>query len=1307
MSFPKINPKQSFPKLEEEILAFWEKEKVFEASLKKKSPKGEFKFFDGPPFATGLPHYGHILQGVIKDLIPRYKTMQGYKVPRVWGWDCHGLPVENLIEKELGLKNKQEIEEFGIAKFNEKCRESVLKFADEWEKTVKRMGRWIDMENSYKTMDLEYMDSVWWVFGELWKKGLIYEGLKPMHVCPRCATPLSNFEVGLNYKDVTDLSAIAKFELVDSVNSRVSSGVNEKTYLLAWTTTPWTLPGNVALAVNPKVEYARISVKSSLTQKNEIYILANAIWQKKKSYEKFPINQFIVGIKGNQGKYEILSEKTFKGSELVGKTYKPLFPYSVNNPVNPRDISGVNGNNISEVNNNDISGVNGNNISEVNDDDISGVNDGDKDLHEVIPGLYFITFNTENSTPVFKDEKLRDSCAEAFREVAEKHNYEIYELAVMPDHIHLVINIEESGDSLPRALQQLKGSSSHSLKSLLTPELTRGLTARQDSQGREYNPVWRKGYDKKFIHSDEEYFNVSDYIRQNPEKKNLPEQKYNWLKTYDDVNQPVKFTKQKINSEKPENTFRIVAADFVTTNEGTGIVHIAPAFGEDDYNLAKKENLPVVKNVSLDGKYLPEVTDFAGIEVKPKDDPTKTDRKIVEFLGDKIFATQNYKHSYPFCWRCESPLLNYTTSSWFVAVEKLKSPELTPGITTGLLENNEEINWSPEHIKNGRFGKWLEGARDWAISRNRFWGAPLPIWKCEKCEETKCISSRAELEKLANENRTKDQEPKTIEDLHKHFVDEIEIACDCGAKMQRIPEVLDCWFESGSMPFASQHSALGNQESEKSPDPKTEICEADFIAEAQDQTRGWFYTLHVLSTAIQNKPAFKNCVCSGLILAEDGAKMSKSKQNFPPPAKIFDEFGADAMRLYLMNSPVTHAADLRFSEKGVEEILRGILLPLWNTFYFFTTYANADDWKQSDLPKKIENPLDRWILSELNILIRDMTASLEKFEIQKAVAPLADFLDGLTNWYVRRSRRRFWKSESDDDKNAAYATLFEVLKTVAKLLAPITPFLAEKIWQNLTGDKSVHLENWSETDESRIDENLSAEVKTTRKIISLGLKIRANEKIKVRQPLQSAKVNLGKSLKISDEQKNVISEELNIKSFEVIDDPTNLAKPLFILNPKILGSKFKDRMQKAIAIAKEGKVEETKKGWIVEGMDDIIIQNNEINIRWEPTPEHKNLAIEANDDIIVALDTKLTPELELEGKARDLVRIIQDLRKKADFDVSDRIELQLENAEAILKVHQKYIATETLAEKISSQIDSPDAKESLENIKIGVKKISQ
>ncbi|MFA5352528.1 MAG: class I tRNA ligase family protein, partial [Candidatus Gracilibacteria bacterium] len=773
-----------------------------------------------------------------------------------------------------------------------------------------------------------------------------------------------------------------------------------------------------------------------------------------------------------------------------------------------------------------------------------------------------------------------------------------------------------------------------------------------------------------------------DYIRSNPAKEKLPPQEYDWLATFDDVNQAIKFTKPQ-----PE-AFRIVAGDFVSTSEGTGIVHIAPAFGDDDYNLSKVENLPVIQHVGMNGKFVAEVKDFAGLEAKPAKNPRETDEKIVKWLEEngKLFAKDNVKHSYPFCWRCESPLLNYATSSWFVNVEKIKKD---------LLKNNQEINWVPDHIRDGRFGKWLEGARDWAISRNRFWGAPLPVWRCD-CGETKCISSREELEKLSG---------KKVADLHKHFVDEITFKCKCGGEMKRIPEVLDCWFESGSMPYAQ--TALKAETN----------LPADFIAEAQDQTRGWFYTLHVLATALKNKPAFTNCICSGLVLAEDGQKMSKSKNNFPPPENIFDKYGADAMRLYLMNSPVVNAQELRFSERGVEETLRSVLLPLWNTYYFFTTYASADGWEGGALPAEPKNKLDRWILSELNLLTKEMSEKLEAYEIQAALKPLAAFLDGLTNWYIRRSRRRFWKSENDGDKEEAYATLLHTLKEVSKLLAPVAPFLAEEIYRGLTGEKSVHLAAWPEVDEKWINKDLSVETSVTRKIISLGLAIRAKEKIKTRQPLQKLKIGFPQTdemKKVSkvflQQDSQVIKEELNVKEIEAVD-----VKELGDLVPKIdfpkAGARLRDKIPQIKKTIGEGKWELTPNGLRVFDKTlnlDVTLFPEEAHARISPRENiGRNLKIEADSEgvFVVALDTTITPELELEGKARDLVRVIQDLRKQADYAVSDRIELQLENAEEILAVWQDYIATETLAESIVKKVENADAGDSLEGVKIGVKKL--
>ncbi len=1085
-NFPRVDPKQSFPELEEAVLKYWQKEKIFEESVEREPTKGEFKFFDGPPFATGLPHYGHILQGVIKDLIPRYKTMRGYRVPRVWGWDCHGLPVENLIEKELKLKDKAALEKYGVDKFNEACRASVLRYASEWKKTVSRMGRWIDMEHDYQTMDVEYMDSVWWVFGQLWEKGLIYEGLKPMHVCPRCVTPLSNFEVGQGYKDITDLSCIAKFKVVGE----------ENTYLLAWTTTPWTLPGNVALAVNPEMEYA--------IAKLELYKRSNGQWSEFISY----------GSTGN-------------------KQGDPIKCSETPDLENPR-------------------------------------------IEFLIGEETFISERYPNS-------------------IIEK------------------LNGEELVKKYPN-----------------------------------YEPLFP-------------YY------------------------------------------AKEKDAFKVVTADFVTTDEGTGIVHIAPAFGEDDMQVAKANNLPTIQHVSMEGMF--EQGLMAAIQKdfpKFKDIPVKQagqnknrefDEQLVKFLKSKnlIFDTEPKKHSYPHCWRCETPLLNYATKSWFVAVEQIKDQ---------LLKNNEQINWVPSHIKAGRFGKWLAGARDWAISRNRYWGAPLPVWRCDSCEETVCVSSKAELEKLSGEK---------VADLHKHFVDKLTWQCKCGGKLQRIPEVLDCWFESGSMPYAQ--SATKDQ---------TQLP-ADFIAEAQDQTRGWFYTLHVLGTALFDQPVYENVVCSGLVLAEDGQKMSKSKRNYPDPSKIFHEYGADAMRLYLMSSPVVEAKELRFAERGVEETLRSVLLPLWNTYYFFSTYANADGWEQTELPTKPTNKLDRWILSELNILIKEMTEQLESYEINAAVRPLAGFLDGLTNWYVRRSRRRFWKSESDTDKNEAYATLLHVLTIVSKLLAPVCPFLAERIYRDLTSEKSVHLTEWPVVDEKRIDEDLSKEIKVTQQIISLGLKLRAQENIKIRQPLKDVSIVQSGIVREGGVtyDTNTICQELNVKTVSYCSDNADfIEKKIALINAKLIGPKFPKKVQEIISAGKNGDFKEIK--WTddefkkLESKNIIPIQKIEIcgeileGIEFEiQCIGREGLAVVSEAGIVVALDTTITPALKLEGRARDLVRAIQDLRKQADYDVSDRIELSISGADEVLKEWADYIQAETLAEKLSKTITKPDAKTTIDDTKIAVRRLQK
>ncbi|OGY88742.1 MAG: hypothetical protein A2927_02805 [Candidatus Komeilibacteria bacterium RIFCSPLOWO2_01_FULL_45_10] len=892
----------NFPSIEEKILKYWQEKDIFQKTLAKESPKGDFVFYDGPPFATGLPHYGHIVASLMKDIVPRYWTMQGYHVERKWGWDCHGLPIENIVEKELGLKRKKDIEEYGVDKFNQSCHGKVLLFAEEWKKTIRRMGRWVDMENDYKTMDKTYMESIWWVFKQLWDKDLIYEGYRSIHICPRCETTLSQSEVGQNYQDVKDFSATVKFELVDEPG----------TYVLSWTTTPWTLPGNAALADGEEIEYVKIS--SSLPPLNlplnkgekqrgsggarggSTYILAKAI------FEQWP----------NKDQYEIIKE--FKGKELIGKQYRPLFDY-------------------------------------------------------------------------FDNDKLE--------------NY--------------------------------------------------------------------------------------------------------------------------------KNAFKIYAADFVSTEEGTGVVHIAPGFGEDDFNLSQEEDLPIIKHVDMSGRFTEEVVDFAGEEVKPKGEPTAVDKKVVNWLeqNGKLFASAVYEHSYPHCWRCDSPLLNYTTNSWFVAVEKIKKD---------LLKNAKKINWVPSHIKEGRFGKWLEGARDWSISRQRYWGSVMPIWVCDQCGEKKVFGSVKDLEEASGQK---------VEDLHKHIVDGISVPCEkCQGTMKRIPDVLDCWFESGSMPYAQMHYPFQNKDKFEQNFP------AEFIAEGADQTRTWFYYLHVLATALKDKRAFNNVIVNGIVLAEDGKKMSKKLQNYPDPEDIFKKYGADAMRYYLATSPVMKADDLNFSEKDVAIVYKKVFLILGNVLSFYKMYEHSG----TEPGKDSQHILDKWILAKTKNLKREITEAYDSYDLVNAARPLADFINELSTWYLRRSRERF-KGDDESDKQAAKSTLKYVLENLALLMAPVMPFTADWLYQELGGEKeSVHLEAWPKSKEARKQRSIGQrpislwlkkaikEMEVVRKIVELALAKRDEAGIKVRQALNQLTV---KGAALSDELAQLIKDEVNVKNV-VFEKGDNLSVELDI-----------------------------------------------------------------------------------------------------------------------------------------------------------------
>lgn len=954
--FKKVESQVSFPKMEEEVLKFWEENDIFQKSIDQRPADKLYSFYDGPPFATGTPHYGHIVASAIKDTVPRYFTMKGYRVERKWGWDCHGLPIENIAEKELGITHKKEIEQLGVAKFNEICRSKVLEYVAEWKKVIGRFGRWADMEHPYATMDRDFMESVWHVFKELWDKGLVYESYRTMHICPRCETTLSQSEVAEGYKDVKDLAVTAKFELVDEPG----------TFVLAWTTTPWTLPGNVALAVNENIDYVKV---------------------------KFNIN--------------------------FGKGFKSL---------------------------------------------------------------------TETETPpVVLEEKLE------YYIVAK----ELYDLL-----------FGEFGDGA-ETVEKMKGS-----------ELI----------GKAYKPLF-------------------DYYANDAKLENR------------------------------ENGWKIYHADFVTTDMGTGIAHEAPAFGEDDMQLGRQNNLPWVQHVNMDGTMKAEVTDFAGRSVKSKEDPSAMDVEIIKYLAKQgtLFAKEKYEHSYPHCWRCDTPLLNYATSSWFVKVTEIKPK---------MLELAENIHWSPEHIKVGRFGKWLEGARDWSISRQRYWASVMPIWKCE-CGEMKVFGSVAELEAASGVK---------VDDLHKHIVDEVTVPCEkCGKVMHRIPDVLDTWFDSGSMPYAQSHYPFENKEKFEQTFP------ANFIAEGIDQTRAWFYYQHVIGTAIKESNAFQNVIVNGIVLAEDGKKMSKRLKNYPDPMDILNKYGADALRFYLLSSPVVAAENLNFSERDLSDIVRNVFRMLWNSYSFFTTYASIDNWEPKKDAKPSENLLDKWILSELQLLIQEVDGAMGQYELNRATRAFAPFVDNLSNWYIRRSRKRFWKSEDDTDKEQAYQTLYTVLVTLSKLMAPFTPFLAEEMYKNLTNEESVHLTDYPDFVTS-FDSSLHAQMEGLRLIVRQGLQLRTDSKIKVRQPLAGVTIKLS----LQDEFLEIIKDELNVKC--------------------------------------------------------VIIDNS--------LEEH------------IALDTQITPELKLEGEMREVVRAIQEGRKKAGFKVEDRIILGYVGKEEVFEKFETEIAKEVLATKV-------------------------
>jgi len=1014
--YPEVPAKPDLPEIEKKVLSEWGISKTFERTVSLRPEESEYVFYDGPPFANGLPHHGHLLTGYVKDVIPRYQTMRGNRVERRFGWDCHGLPAEMESEKQLQVSGRADITEFGIEKFNAHCQDSVLKYTDEWEKVVTRQARWVDFENDYKTMDLDYMESVMWAFKQLWDKDLIYESQRVIPYSWGAETPLSNFEIRLD--DATrprqDPAVTVAFDLLDE------AGTVESIQILAWTTTPWTLPSNLALAVAPDKEYALVE-----TLKGN-YILGE---------------ETITAFEEVFGDFKII--ETFKGQKIVNRRYQPIFPY--------------------------------------------------------------------------------------FQDLDDK-------------------------------------------------------------------------------------------------------------------------------------AFRIIEGDFIEMDEGTGVVHIAPGFGEDDQRIADNNGIPTVVPVDDEGAFTDEVTDWFGVNVF---DANPLIIKNLKKSG-RVIRHDTYEHNYPHCWRTDTPIIYRAVPSWYVKVTDIKDR---------LVNINKEINWIPENVREGRFGKWLDGARDWSISRNRFWGSPIPVWKSDNPEFPRIdvYGSLDELEKDFGVRPT---------NLHRPFIDELTRPNPddpSGAStMRRVPEVLDCWFESGSMPFAQVHYPFENKEWFEEHFP------ADFIVEYINQTRGWFYTLHVLAGALFDKPAFKNVICHGILLAEDGTKLSKKLRNYTEPTEIFEAQGSDALRWYFMSSSIVRGGDSRISDQSIDDVVRQVINPIWSAFSFFTLYANIDDY-EATLISEPSNTLDKYILAKTHQLVTDVSQHMDKYDLPGATNEIRGFIDALNNWYIRRSRDRFWspsKPVHDNDKQDAYDTLFTVLHTLCKLSAPFLPMVSEEIFKGLTKELSVHETDWPTPTEFPADTELVATMDLVREVVSAALRLREDAGLRVRLPLQSITIAGLNSDSIKDFEL-IIKDEVNVKSLIFTDDLAAYGN--FALKPdgKVLGPRLGNEVQNVFRAAKIGEWEHLSDGRVQ--ISDYVLEENEFDLTLVANEGTTATSLPGNKAVVV-LETETTEELVMEGKARDAVRAIQEARKKMNLVLTDRIHLNIvasnETKEAISSFSE-YICEQVLGKSLT------------------------
>ena len=1008
------------PAVERKVLDYWEADKTFGASVEHR-PAGddgvnEFVFYDGPPFANGLPHWGGLFTGYVKDVVPRYQTMKGRRVERRFGWDCHGLPAEVEAEKQLGISTKAEIIDLGVARFNDACRTSVLRYTNEWERYVTRQARWVDFANDYKTLDQDYMESVMWAFKTLHDKGLIYEGFRVLAYCWRCETPLSNTETRMDedtYRDRTDPASTVWFQL-PADPSAPTELLRGPMRALAWTTMPWTLVPNVALVVHPDVDYAVVE------KDGHRYVLAQA---RLEAYA------------AELGDAPVLG--TVRGSDLVGRRYEPMFEFLA--------------------------------------DEMAGV----------------------------------------------------------------------------------------------------------------------------------------------------------------------------------PSAFTVLAGDFVTVEDGTGIVQVAPSHGEDDYNVCTAAGIPTVLTVDDHTRFTSLAPRFSGLQVFEANPP------ILRELRERglLVRQEQYVHPYPHCWRCDTPLVYKAVSSWFVAVTAFKER---------MLELNQQITWTPAHVKDGSFGKWLANARDWTISRNRFWGSPIPVWKSDDpaYPRVDVYGSLAELERDFG---------VTVTDLHRPGIDELTRPNPddpTGAStMRRVSEVLDCWFESGSMPFAQVHYPFENREWFEHHYP------GDFIVEYLPQTRGWFYTLHVLATALFDRPAFRNCVAHGIVLGDDGRKMSKSLGNYPDVYYVFDEYGADAMRWLLMSGPVLRGGDMSVTDQGVRDTVRQVLLPLWNVWYFFSLYANADGY-QAKRRTDSGNLLDRYVLAKTGELVQAVTGALDAYDIPGACASVRAYLDALTNWYVRRSRDRFWQGDSD-----AFDTLYTVLETLSRVMAPLAPLTTEEIWRGLTGGRSVHLTDWPDAAGFPADHDLVAAMDAVREVRTAALSLRKARGLRVRLPLASLTVATRRAAEL-EPFADLVADEVNVKRVEFTADVSGHSEQVLTVVPRALGPRVGAAVQQVIRAVKAGQWELVDGAPVAAG---VSLQEGEYELRLVAADPEHSAPLPGGEGVVV-LDTTVTPELAAEGLARDVVRVVQQARREAGLDVSDRITVVVDAPDVVaeaVRAHERFVAGEVLAESIS------------------------